>query len=224
MCYSAESSLRTTAMSLLSIVYLLSSNIPHFQWIGMTLVGWCSMQFAEFLLWLTEPQKQCTLWNTAITMTLIPIVLIMQPLGVLWGSLYVFPWNKSSDLRKNFLLVYTLIVVLSVFIFNFINPEKICTTVTKEGHLLWATTKEPENNYRILKYFIWGILVILPFFIFWNKSIVLPIALNIFPFVGFWLGLRTDSRGSIWCNYTSYSSVVGAGALFLQQTGLYNFI
>lgn len=46
MCYSVESSIKTTTVSLLAIIYLLSSNIPHFNWIGITLIGWCSMQFA----------------------------------------------------------------------------------------------------------------------------------------------------------------------------------
>ena len=70
MCFSVESSLKTTSLSLFAIVYLLSSRIPHFQWIGVGLIGWCGMQFAELLLWLTEPRKGCTLWNKIITMTL----------------------------------------------------------------------------------------------------------------------------------------------------------
>ena len=111
MCYSVESSLKTTAMSLFAIIYLLTSNIPHFQWIGIILIGWCGMQFAELLLWLTDPRKGCTMWNKIITMTLIPFALILQPLGSLFGSLYVIPWNKSSDLRKNFIIFYSLFVI-----------------------------------------------------------------------------------------------------------------
>jgi len=57
MCYSVESSIRTTTISFLSIVYLLTSGIPHFQWIGVALIGWCGMQFDELLLWLTTHEK-----------------------------------------------------------------------------------------------------------------------------------------------------------------------
>jgi len=54
MCYSAESSLRTSLISFIAIIYLLSSNIPYYNWIGITLIGWCIMQFVEFLLWTTN--------------------------------------------------------------------------------------------------------------------------------------------------------------------------
>ena len=114
MCYSVESSLKTTSISLVAIIYLLSSGIPHFKWIACALIGWCSMQFAELLLWLTKPRKECTIWNKIITLTLIPIVLMLQPLGALWGSIYAIPWNKSSPFRKNFMIYYTIFVVLLV--------------------------------------------------------------------------------------------------------------
>ena len=90
MCYSVLSSLKTTTLSLFAIIYLLTSGIPHFQWIALILVGWCGMQFDELLLWLTNPKKGCTIWNKLITVTLIPLVLILQPLGSLYGSLYGF--------------------------------------------------------------------------------------------------------------------------------------
>ena len=49
MCYSVESSLKTTLISFFSILYLLDSGIPHFQWLGITLIVWCAMQFDELL-------------------------------------------------------------------------------------------------------------------------------------------------------------------------------
>ena len=69
MCYSVKSSLKTTLISLSAIIYLVTSNIPHYQWLGITLIGWCAMQFDELLLWLTNPLKECTEWNKIITMT-----------------------------------------------------------------------------------------------------------------------------------------------------------
>jgi hypothetical protein len=141
MCYSIESSLKTTTISLIAIIYLLSSGIPHFQWIACGLIGWCAMQFDELLLWMTNPRKGCNIWNKIITVTLIPIVLMLQPLGSLWGSLYVIPWDKSSDFRKNFIIYFTIFIILIVLGVTFINHYKFCTTVTPNGISYWNNSK-----------------------------------------------------------------------------------
>jgi hypothetical protein len=230
MCYSVKSSLKTTLFSLFAIIYLLTTNIPHFQWIGITLIGWCGMQFDELLLWLTEPRKGCNIWNKLITMTLIPLVLMLQPLGSLFGSFYVIPWNKSSDFRKNFTIYYSIFIILAVSFAHLYKPEKICTTVTKEGHLYWHTsknwikTKNIDTYFSKFIYFLWAFLIILPICIFWNKSYLLPLLIVVIPTFGFFTGLTTDSRASIWCHYTSYTSIIASIALLLQQTGIYKFV
>jgi hypothetical protein len=223
MCYSVESSLKTTAISLFAIIYLLTSNIPHFQWLGITLIGWCGMQFAELLLWLTDPRKGCTMWNKIITMTLIPFALILQPLGSLFGSLYVIPWNKSSDLRKNFIKFYSLFVILALSYTHFYKPEKICTTVTEQGHLFWNTKIDDNAKHVIIRYVLWTLISFLPMGIFWNKNYLLLALILIMPTVGFITGWWTDSRGSIWCHYTSYASIFASVCLFLHQSGIYKF-
>ena len=229
MCYSVESSIKTTALSLFAIVYLLSSGIPHFQWIGIMLIGWCGMQFDEMLLWITEPHKGCTYWNKVITMTLIPFILVLQPLGGLWGSLIIYPWNKSSEMRKYFMIIHTIIVLLGVYSQHFYNPTKYCTTVTEEGHLYWMTVKDGDKDksnqfMNNLIYTIWAVLIGLPLFMFWNKNILFPALLLIIPSFGFLNGLRTDSKASIWCHYTSHISIIAIICLFIQQTGIYNFL
>ena len=224
MCYSVESSLKTTSISLFAIIYLLTSNIPHFQWLGITLIGWCGMQFAELLLWLTDPRKGCTMWNKILTMTLIPLALMLQPLGTLFGSLYVIPWNKSSDLRKNFIIFYSLFVILSVSYTHFYKPEKICTTVSEQGHLYWSTLIENNSTVVITQYFLWVFIILLPLFLFWNKNYFLILLIILIPTFGFITGLRTDSRSSIWCHYTSYTSVISSICLWLHQSGIYKFV
>lgn len=232
MCYSVESSLKTTSLSFFAIVYLLSSGIPHFQWIGIILIGWCGMQFAEMLLWLTDPRKGCTFWNKVITMTLIPLVLVLQPLGGLWGSTIVFPWNKSSSTRKYVMVILTAVVLCGVYYTHFWNPTKYCTTVTEHGHLYWMTVKDgdkPQKNkksdqlYNLTIYTIWAILIALPLF-FWNKNPLLILLIVLIPTFGFFTGLTTDSKASIWCHYTSYTSVISVACLLLHQTGIYNFL
>ena len=207
---------------------MLSSGIPYFQWIGVTLIGWSLMQFAEMLLWLTNPRKGCTFWNKVITMTLIPFSLFLQPLGSVWGSTFVFPWDKSSLPRKNFMVIYTLFMAAIIYREHFWIPTKYCTTVTDEGHLYWYTVKDGEKKPKDLLfyslYYGWLVLIVLPLFMFWNKSLILPLLLMITPSIGFYYGLKSDSAGTIWCYYTSYASVIAIICLFMQQNGIYDFL
>ena len=48
--------------------------------------------------------------------------------------------------------------------------------------------------------------------------------LGILPFIGYQYGKYTDAQGSIWCYYTSYTSIIASVALFLKQTKLYAII
>jgi len=116
MCYSVESSAKTTLYSLVAIIIMFRSNVPHFKWIAMILIGWCGMQFAELLLWLTNPRKSCTMMNKALTLTLIPIILILQPLGATLGSLFVKPWAKCSNNRKLFIVIFSIISEASLLL------------------------------------------------------------------------------------------------------------
>lgn len=216
MCYSVESSIKTTVISFLAIVYLLSSGLPYFQWIGITLIGWCGMQFAELLLWLTNPRKECTEANKIITMSLIPLVLVSQPLGALFGSLFVIPWNKSSLARKQFFYIFTISIFMIVGYYHFYNPEKICTTVTPQGHLNWSTSTK-NTIYDGVLYFMWACVIVLPLFLFWNWKLSVLLALIAIPALGFLYGPLTDSKASIWCFYTSYTSIIASALLFLKN-------
>jgi hypothetical protein len=225
MCYSVESSLKTTLLSLSAILYLLSSGVPHFQWIAIILVGWCGMQFDELLLWATNPRKECTIWNKIITLTLIPLVLMLQPLGSLYGSLYVIPWNKSSPIRKNFIIYYSIFIIVAVLASTFIYPSKFCTIVTPKGHLHWNTSKyHTYTTYDYFIYYIWAFLIALPLILFWNINILPLILLIVTPFIGFLYGLYTDGKPSIWCYYTSYSSIVAIILVALYQLKIFDVI
>jgi len=222
MCYSVESSLKTSTISFLAIVYLLSSNIPYYQWFGIVLIGWCGMQFDELLLWLTEPRTECTKWNEIITMTLIPFTLVSQPVFALWGSLYIIPWNKSTNLRKQFMIFYTLLCILIIYFIHFYKPDKTCTTVTKDGHLSWGSTKYVSDTAIFTP--IWAFIIALPILLFWKKNYMLLLLLAILPTIGYQYGKYTDAQGSIWCYYTSYTSIIASVALFLHQTKIYSII
>ena len=146
MCYSVESSARTTLLSLVAIVVMLQSNVPHFMWIGVMMIGWCGMQFAELLLWLTNPRKSCTSVNKLITFTLIPLVLVLQPLCALLGSFFVKPWSACNNKRKLFIVLYSILSSSVLLLHFFGNRVKDCTTVTPEGHLNWWLSKYQGNK------------------------------------------------------------------------------
>ena len=219
MCYSAGSSLRTSLISGAAIAYLLLSGLPHYQWLGLLLVGWCGMQFAEYLLWSTNPAKGCTPMNKLITLTLIPLVLMLQPLGSLFGSFFVTPWSKSSDFRKQFVGWFSAFVVAGVSYVTYYDMYKTCTIVTDQYHLYWLTSNYVKNNKRVGIYFLWAIVIGLPLILYWNRSWVFLGALLVTPIFGFMYGLYTDSRASLWCYYTSYTSVIAALALAAKQLG-----
>ena len=222
MCYSVESSLKTTTISFLSILYLMTSNIPHFQWLGVALIGWCGMQFDELLLWLTNPRKGCTKWNQIITMTLIPFTLLSQPLFALWGSLYVFPWKTLSPVKKQIMIAYTVSCMIILYFWHFYKIDKTCTIVSPDGHLNWLTNNYIHKSDNLT--FFWALIIVLPLIVPWNKNYMMLFLLGILPFIGYQYGKYTDAQGSIWCYYTSYTSIIASVALFLKQTKLYAII
>lgn len=237
MCYSLRSSLETSAMAGAAILYLYRSNIPKFKWIAATLFGWCAMQFAEALLWATNPSTDpdnCSIINKLITLTIIPLVLMAQPLGSLWGSLYIIPWKKSSAMRKNFLLFYTILIILTIVILTYKNIGKSCTIISPDGHLNWHTTKKNEtytskefntfigkitnsNPDEVLSN-IWVIIIGLPFAMYSN-SLLTSAIMFIIPFLGQRYSFQTDSPASIWCYYTSFSSILASLMLFMHNMG-----
>ena len=222
MCYSIESSAKTTLYSLVAIIILFRSNVPHFKWIGAILIGWCGMQFAELLLWLTNPRKSCTPTNKLITLTLIPLVLLSQPLCALFGSFFVKPWAKCSQTRKLFIVGYSAIVAIVMMVYFYKDAQKYCTTVTPEGHLNWWLSKYMGN--KPIDYTLWLIVIALPIFILWDISYMVVVALSIMPAFGFIYGLKTDSKGSIWCHYTSYTSIISLIVYGLYKFKIYNIL
>jgi len=208
-------------MSFLSIIYLLSSGIPKFQYLGVVLIGWCLMQLSEAFLWMTDPKK-CSTMNKFLTLFIIPIPLILQVLAPIIGSLFIEPWNENI----NFKIYYSVFIIILVLSSRYIiNPlfftYKSCTTITPSGHLDWETK---ESNYKysdlihIIGQIIWFILVYIPLVKFWKGKRLWPF--YILVLIGMITSLSTDSPASIWCNVASYTSIVAAALLFLNNNGI----
>ena len=224
MCYSVESSAKTSLYSFIAIVVLLHSNVPHFKWIAMIMVGWCGMQFTELLLWLTNPRKSCTMINTLITVTIIPLIVLSQALLPLFGSFYVKPWSSCSKNRKLFIAVFAIIASLTLFIIFFHKPKKYCTVVTNEGHLDWWLFLYNPQKYNKNYFYLWLILTIFPTLMLWDISYKAIISICIIPLFGFFYGFTTDSSASIWCYYTSFMSIVSLLIYGLYKFKIYNIL
>ena len=220
MCYSATSSLYTSTVSFLSILYLLSSGIPHFQWLGATLIGWCAMQFTEFLLWSENPREKCTDGNKLLTATAVPLSLFVQAISAILGALFVYKF----DFLKPYIIGSVLLSATVIYITQFYKPDKMCTVVTPQGHLDWSRTSNWNaitNTSRDFDYYFWALVIFAPL-ILWKRSLLFLVVFLLLPAFGFFYGQTTDSGATIWCYYTSWSSAIAAFALFLKQAGIYD--
>jgi hypothetical protein len=158
--------------------------------------------------------------NKLITLIIIPLVLMLQPIGSMLGSLLIKPWKKSTDLRKQILVGFTLFVVAAIVMFTWYYHEKSCTIVTNQYHLHWNTFNYVPNEKSYFVYSLWAIIIMIPIFLYWDKSWLFMAALIVLPTFGFLYGFFfSDSKASLWCFYTSYTSIIAAAALAAKQLG-----
>ena len=108
-----------------------------------------------------------------------------------------------------------------MLIYFYGNPNKYCTTVTAKGHLDWFVSEWYVIELgikRLIATTLWQIIIIIPFIVLWDISYKAVIAFCILPLFGYYYGFTTDSNGSIWCHYASFTSLVS-----LLMYGLYKF-
>jgi hypothetical protein len=75
-----------------------------------------------------------------------------------------------------------------------------------------------------LLYFLWGIAIITPLILLWDMSYKLIFIIVALPLYGYNYGLTTDSNASIWCYYTSFTSMVSVIAYGLYKFNIYNVL
>jgi len=209
-------------MSLVAIIYLMSDPNPKYKMLAWTLVGWCGMQFAEALIWSQDAKN--TLLNRLVTLIVIPLVLMMQPLGSLIGSFHDTPWKDSLPEKKTFTKLYSLLVVIVVLVWIFHNVQRYHTIKSDQHHLYWQISSNPVTNFNIIRFLIWGIMIIIPILKYWNGSYVEILIINSVGFAAFIyainkfdiFGLMNDSASSIWCYYTSYSAILFSALKFFR--------
>lgn len=225
MCYSIESSAKTSLLAFISIVVLFLSNVPHFQWIALILTGWCLIQVAELLLWLTNPRKSCTTMNKVITLTLVPLTLALQPILIALGSFFI---KSRSTFTQNsrMLIVGCCFAVSALFLYYFFNnPTKYCTIVTKQGHLQWFLKNREYKRFEMpIGYYIWLGAISIPAFLLWDISYKALFVIYILPVISFFYGLSTDAQDSIWCYYSSFSAIAMLIVYGLYKFKIYNIL
>jgi hypothetical protein len=182
------------------------------------------MQFAEFLLWSENPREQCTDMNKLLTATVVPLALVLQGVSAMLGAFFVYPANTL----KPYAIGWVVTAIATVYAMHFYNADKMCSVVTKEGHLNWSRRSDwsvASPAEITIGYYYWAFVIFAPLLFLWNRSLPFLAIFLILPAIGFFYGrYGTDSGASIWCYYTSWSSAIAAFGLFLKQTGIYDVL
>ena len=89
-CFDATSSLVASGSAYGAAIYLLRRDSPRLKWGGIALMGITAMQWVEGLLWLDGPTPHGAL-NQLLTVWLIPLALLAQAWGPLFGSTFDRP-------------------------------------------------------------------------------------------------------------------------------------
>ena len=174
-------------------------------------MGITAMQWVEGLLWLDGPQLHGAL-NQILTIAFIPLALLSQAWGPLFGSIYELPIRGR---RKSFFGL--LILGLSIVVVARLVYQPSYTQVTPEGHLNWWSPQNPPY-FAIWAYALWALVIGTPFLLWWRPFWQ---SLLIVSWGWFWATvsyLYTDSAASYWCFYVSfYAAFVLIYAFMLEK-------
>ena len=160
-------------------------------------MGITAMQWVEGLLWLDGPKPHGAV-NQFLTIGLIPLALLVQAWGPLFGSTFDLPVRGR---RIQFFLV--LILGLAFVVIARIVYHPTYTQVTPEGHLNWWSPRNPPV-FSIWAYGLWAVVIGAPFLLWWRpfwQSLLIVSWGWIWATVSF---ILTDSAASHWCFFVSF--------------------
>jgi hypothetical protein len=199
-CFNATSSLLASGCAYGVAGYLLRRDHPRLKWGAVALLGITAMQFVEGLLWLDGPTPHGTV-NQLLTVGLIPLALLAQVWGPLFGSTFELPVRGR---RWPFFLL--LILGLTIVVAARVIYQPIHTQVTPEGHLNWWSPRNPPV-YSAWAYGLWAAVIGAPFLFWWRpvwQSLLIVSWGWLWAVVGF---LLTDSAASYWCFFVTFYAV-----------------
>ena len=160
-------------------------------------MGITAMQWVEGMLWLDGPLPHGTV-NQLITIGLIPLALLAEAWGPLFGSTFVVP------IRRRRIAFFVLLVVgLTMVVVARVIYQPTYTQVTPQGHLNWWSAINPPEFWP-WAYGFWAVVIGAPFLLWWRPFWQ---SLLIVSWGWFWATvsyLFTDSAASYWCFFVSF--------------------
>ena len=197
MCFDATSSLVAGGGAYGVSVWLLRRDHPRLRWGAIALMGITAMQLVEGMLWLDGPTPHGSL-NQILTIALIPLALLSQAWGPLFGSLYDRP-IKGRRILFYTVLILGLTIVVSVRIIY----QPTHTQVTPHGHLNWFSQTNPPV-FTAWSYGLWAFVIGLPFLLwwrpFWHSLVVVSWGWG-WAMIAWFV---SDSAASYWCFFVTF--------------------
>ncbi len=177
--------------------YLLRRRQPRLKFAAVALMGITAMQWVEGALWLDGPMPHGAV-NQLVTIGLIPLALLAQAWGPLFGSTFVLP-VRNRRVPFYLLLMLGLTIVIAVRVVY----QPTHTQVTPEGHLNWYSPQNPPVFVH-WAYGLWALVIGAPFLLWWRpfwQSVLIVSWGWIWATVSY---IYTDSAASYWCFYVSF--------------------
>lgn len=191
--------------------YLLRRHKPQLKFAAIALVGITAMQWVEAALWLDGPVPHGTV-NQLLTIGLIPLALLAEAWGPLFGSTFVLPVGRR---RLPFFLLLALGLFMVVAARVVYQPT--FTQVTPQGHLNWWSSRNPPV-FSPWAYGLWAMVIGAPFLLWWRPFWQ---SLLIVSWGWFWAMVSfvfTDSAASYWCFFvTFYAAFVLIYAIMVRD-------
>jgi hypothetical protein len=196
-CFNATSSLLAGGCSYGVAAYILRHDQPRLKFAAVGLMGITAMQWVEGALWVDGPVPHGTV-NQVLTIGLIPLALLVQAWGPLFGSTFVMPVQQR---RIPFYLLLAL--GLAIVVVARILYQPTYTQVTPQGHLNWWSPRNPPV-FSPWAYGLWAAVIGAPFLLWWRPfwQSVLIVAWG-----WFWATVSfvyTDSAASYCCFFVSF--------------------
>ncbi len=197
MCFDATSSLVAAGSAYGVAAWLLRRDHPRLKWSAVALMGVTAMQLAEGLLWLDGPKPHGWV-NQLLTIAIIPLALLAQAWGPLFGSLYDRP-IKGRQTAFYLLLILGLAMVVGARVIY----QPGFTQVTPQGHLNWFSQTNPPV-FAAWAYGLWAFVIGSPFLLWWRpfwQALVVVVWGWAWAVIAW---LISDSAASYWCFFVTF--------------------
>ncbi len=201
-----ESSLTTFIIVVLVCIYLWMKGGNVNKSIAVILFFISLMQVIEFFIWF---HPECSHTNKWISL-FIPILLFIQPIAVITTILYFHSGILSPVVYKIILTIW--ILCLPFFIHWMKDGFYKCTTIGKNGYLVWPYTNSSTQTDQFMQ-FLYNIILAIGIGTLHTKWYGIFYVVLAFLSYHYVRQIYGHSWGSIWCNFVNF---LAFGALFIK--------